>query len=87
MPDITISTNNEEPAKKAPNIKDIISAASEAEKIEKENERLKKAISERDELQARLSMGGRASAGVPQVEKTPLQIAAEEAKEILKRMI
>ena len=84
MPDITISTGSNSEEKKQPEIKEVIAAAVEVEKIERENERMKKAIIEREELRAKLASGGRANAGQYTPEKTKEEAAKEEAAKLLK---
>jgi hypothetical protein len=82
MSDITISTNDTKQEDKQVKPIEVSEALNEAIKIEKENERLKKAIEERENLEiASKNLGGRAYAG--QTSKTLQEVAAEEAKKLL----
>jgi len=84
MTDIKISTVEEdkkEPTFKDNDIKETLRAADEYKKIKEENDKLEAEISRQQELKSKLAMGGRAMAG--QIEKSPEEIAEEEAKKII----
>lgn len=81
MVDITISDKKtEEP--KPENIKDTIQKIDEIQKLKEENDILEAEIKRREELHARLAVGGRALAGQPN-EISEEEKASKEAKELL----
>ncbi len=57
----------------------------EVQKIFEDNKRMKEALEERENLRARLALGGKALAGQYVAEKSEQEKADEEAKEILAR--
>ena len=86
MPDITISTGNNQPEQKQVQTSDVekaVTTAMEIERINKETEALEQAVKRQDEVRAKLMQGGRALAGQPN-QKTPEEEIKEEAAKILK---
>ena len=85
MPDITISTpdKKEEPKANESDIKKILTAADEYAKLKEQNDRLEEQYLRQQELKAKIAIGGKSLAGQA-IEKTPQELAAEEAAKILK---
>lgn len=81
--EITISEKKEAP--KIPELKETVKAIEELESLRKQNDALEAEIKRTEELRARLSLGGRSFAGQAPVEKSKEEIAAEEAKAILRK--
>jgi len=87
MPDITISTEPRQEEKKQVSTNEVteaITTAMEIEKINRETEELEKAYRHREEVKAKLALGGKAQAGQYTPEKTKEEQAKEEAAKILK---
>lgn len=82
MTDLKISVD-EEKKEAAPDIKQTLREADEYEKLKQENDKLEAEYNRREELKAKMALGGRAQAG--QVEKSEQEKADEEAAELLKR--
>ena len=85
MPDITISTDNkaqEQPKATETDIKKILTAADEYQKLKEQNDKLEQEYLRQQELKAKIAMGGKSLAGQA-IEKTPQEIAKEEAAKIL----
>jgi len=85
MSDIIIKTDNkEEPQGVQENkIKDILRDADEYQKLKEANDGLEKEYQRREELKAKMALGGRAQAGSQVQEKTQEEKDAEEAKKII----
>jgi len=62
-------------------IKETLRKADEYQKIKAENDKLEAELLRRQELNAKIAVGGRAEAGI--AEKTPEEKAQEEAKALL----
>ena len=84
MPDITISTDEkkEQPKATETDIKKILTSADEYQKLKEQNDKLEAEYLRQQELKAKIAMGGKALAGQA-IEKTPQEIAKEEAAKIL----
>ena len=83
MTDLKISVDNEKQEAPQPDIKQTLKDADEYEKLKQENDRLEAEYNRREEIKAKMALGGRAQAG--QVEKSEEQKAEEEAADLLKR--
>ena len=84
MTDIKISTVEDEKKEhnfKENDIKETLRAADEYQKIKEDNDKLEAEISRQQELKAKLDLGDKAIAG--QIEKSPEEMADEEAKKII----
>lgn len=66
-----------------PEATEFMKVEQERNQLKESNDRLQEEIERREDLKARLMIGGRAEAGQKVVEKTSQEIAAEEAKRIL----
>lgn len=85
MSDIIISTDagKDKPTPAAePNIKETLKAADEYKRLKEDNDKLEAEYLRQQELKAKITLGGRAAAGQTN-EKTPQEIADEEAKKLL----
>ena len=80
---IKSDTTEERKPDKEESIKDTLKAADEYQKLKEENDKLEAEYLRQQELKAKITMGGRASAG-EKIEKTPEEQAQEEASKILK---
>ena len=85
MPDITISTEDkkEQPKAAETDIKKILTDADEYQKLKESNDKLEAEYLRQQELRAKLAIGGKALAGQAIPEKTPQDIAREEAAKII----
>lgn len=84
MSDIIISTDKKEEQKpQESDIKEILRSADEYAKLKEDNDKLENEILRGEQLRARKMLAGKANAGTPNLDKTPEEIAKEEAKAIL----
>lgn len=83
MADLKISVEPEKQEAPQVDIKQTLKDADEYQKLKEENDRLEAEYNRREELKAKMALGGRAQAG--QVEKSEQEKADEEAAELLKR--
>jgi len=85
MPDITISTKEEE--KTQPNVnetvKETLQAADDYQKLKLYNDKLEEEYLRQQELKAKIMMSGRALAGQQTHEKTDKELADEEAAKLI----
>lgn len=84
MPDIIIKSEKEEekPVQDS-DIKKTLEAADEYERLKVQNDLFEKEIQRREELKAKLMIGGKADAGQYTPEKSPEEKTKEEASKIL----
>jgi len=83
MGEIKIVTEDKKPEQStSEEVKETLKAADEYQKLKDENDKLEREISRRQEIRAKMMLGGKASAGT--TEKNPQDVINEEAAKILK---
>jgi hypothetical protein len=90
MPEITINTNTQPEEKKQVQTNEVIEklkAVDEYQKFKEQNDKLEAELERQQELLNKMRMGGRALAGQYTLEKTPEELAKEEAAKLLKSYI
>lgn len=85
MTEIVLRNEEKQEEKKVDtkDIAEVLRTADEYNKLKEQNDKLEREYLRQQELKAKINLGGRALGGVGN-EKTPEQIAEEEAKAILK---